>query len=414
MMNLRAGNFPVLVLPGVRRAGRRVLLAMLVFCAGGCGPKPAPESKRRTVDGHFARAIAGQVPGHGSVYSSRELEIMHARVTRNPKDIVARQSMTEALTRLGRIEEALVELDALERVRPGRFETHYQRALALNASGNLQAALDAARTALTQRQSGHDDMGDYFLRMLEWRAARGKGEAVHENFLGISHDAPPEALASDPRFNQRQLVALLEVFPDFLDGHLVLGDWLTSQNNDQLAMRAYLRALKTPAEADRKRIARRLSRLEAKWAAKAQAADDYVFDEAYRERIEQEFDDAAAWRTQFEMTEQELVRELPGPPALAPDDADAATRDAALAARTRALAEQELPGIDSVLQEMQRRGIEGPAYYHAGLLPARPSPWGFLTGGSPLLWAGAAIAVALLIVLYRRVSGERWRRRYKL
>ena len=392
-----------------------VLIVFAVFAAWSCGPRIAPDSKRRSVDGHFAHAIAGQIPRHGSVYSNKEIDVMRAKLAQYSSNVVAKQSIAEALSRLGKYDDALAELAELETLRPGRFETYFEQARALDGKGDLQGALAASQVALKQRASGHDEMGDYFERMFRWRLARSNGDAPHENFLGIAYDSGPKAAAESPELNQQQLVGLLESFPEFADGHLVLGDWLASQSNDQLAARAYLRALDlTKTESDKQRISRRLTTLESKWQAKAEADSAFLFDPNYRARITAEFKQAEEWRVKYELTEQELVRALPEPPALAPDDAGETEKVEALEARTRALAELTLPDADRVLQEMKLRGIEGPAYYHTGLLQTRPSRWRFITSGSPILWAGAGIAALVVFFLYRRVARERWRRRYKL
>jgi len=390
-------------------------LSIIALACAACGPRKAPDSKRRTVDGHFARVISGQLPMHGSVYSNAETEIMRARLEQNPNNIPARQGLAEALARLNKFDAALSELDTLEATRPERFETLFLRADILAKQGKLEEAVAAARQALELRSSGHDETGPYFQQMYEWQLARKEGTALPINFLGISYGGGAAAVAASEDFNQQYLVGLLAIFPTFFDGHMTLGDWLTSQSNDQLAARAYLRALQLAAnEEDKQRINKRLMALENSWQAKAASSPSLVYDSDYRSRIDQEFKAAADWQVEYELLEQELVRNLPEGPPLAPEDADEATQSQALKARRDAIAAIQLPDAEHVAQQMKLRNYTGPAYYHAGLVAAKPPPWQFLTGGSPYVWTIAGVAALGVFFFYRRIASERKRHRYKL
>ncbi|MCB1097567.1 MAG: hypothetical protein KDN22_18490 [Verrucomicrobiae bacterium] len=388
------------------------LLALIGTCVMSlalfsCGPQSAPDSKRRTVDGHFARAIAGQAPRHGSVYSNKEIEVMRARLALNPKDINSRQALAEALSRIGKFPEALSELDTIESARPLRFETAFQRAVTLEQSGDLPGALAAAEQAVKLQSSGHVEMGDYFLLRLRWQLNRQNGTAKPVNFLGIPYDSDPKTTAESPRFRQHDLVGLLEFFPQFFDGHVTLGDWMLSQDNDQLAARAYVRALQlAPEGEDKARINRRLHILEEKWQTKAESSLDFVFIPDYRERINEEFVAVAKWLTNFELLEQSLVRDLVAPPA---DSADASPT-----ASDQALAAIKLPTIDEVEKKLKLRNDTGPAYYHVGLVPSKPSPWRIITGASPYMWALAGALTTALWLLWRKVSRTRARKNYRL
>ena len=386
----------------------RMCLIGLTLTLFSCGPRSAPDSKRRTVDGHFARAIAGQIPHHGSVYSNMEIEIMRARLALNPKDISAYQTLAEALTRVGNFSEALSELDKIEATGARRFETVFQRAIILEHTGDLPGALAAAELAVKMQSSGHLEMGDYFLSRLRWQVDRQNNPAHSNNFLGVHYDSPPEAVAASPKFNQKNLVGLLEFFPTFFDGHLALGDWLFSRDSDQLAARAYVRALHlAPEGEDQLRIKRRLHMLEEKWRAKAAASSDLVYLPDYRTKIAEEFKAAAEWTVHFESLEQSLVRELTEPPV------DSQANSLTEKERNQTLAAIRLPKIDDIERKMKLRNEVGPAYYHVGLVAAKPSPWRIITGASPYMWAIAGALTLAVWFLWRKVSGSSKEHRYR-
>ena len=401
----------------------KMCLIGLTLTLFSCGPRNAPDSKRRTVDGHFARAIAGQIPQHGSVYSNMEIEIMRARLALNPKDISAYQTLAEALTRVGNFSEALSELDKIKAAGARRFETVFQRAIILEQTGDLPGALAAAEQAVKMQSSGHLEMGDYFVSRLRWQVDRQNNPAHPSNFLGVPYDSAPEAVAASPKFNQKHLVGLLEYFPTFFDGHLTLGDWLFSRDSDQLAARAYVRALQLAPEGDpegedQSRIKRRLHMLEEKWSAKAAASSDLVYLPDYRTKIEEEFKAAAEWRVRFELLEQSLVRELTAPPKLAIEDPPAPSTSASASdkekERNEAMAAVRLPRIDDVERKLKLRNEVGPAYYHVGLVAEKPSPWRIITGASPYMWAIAGALTLAVWFLWRKVSGSRKKHRYRL
>jgi tetratricopeptide (TPR) repeat protein len=413
---LRAYILPMRRFSDASSARRFTVWAALVgFCllAAGCGPRKAEDSLKRTVDGHIAHAIAGQTPTHGSVYLNQEVATMQARIALNARDIVSRHSLAEAFTRLKAYDKALAELDALDSIRPDRFETSFLRARIHHCQEDLPAALEEAERAVKLRPVGDDEMGDYFLHMFRWLSARNNGIAAEVNFLGIPYSGGPEAVAAAPQLNQRKLVSLIEHFPEFHEGYFVLGEWFASQDSDQLAVRSYLRALQlTSAPVDKERINRRIVAIETMWNAKAEASPEFVFDPEYRSLIDAEFQAAADWRAQYELAEQKLVRALTADSTQEEISVGEAPSDPQPdATKAHGI---ELPDAKQVEQEMHLLSYSGPAYFHVGLVAAKPARWTLITEASPYLWTAVGLAMFGLWLLKRRVAASRKQSRYQL
>lgn len=378
---------------------------LLMGALSGCGERKAADSKKRSVDGHFAHTIAGQVARHGPEFSALQAQVMSARVAQNPKDIAARQGLAEALAAGGMHDLALEALDKLEEAMPGRYETAYQRAVVYNKMGDFAAALTAAKAATKRRASGHDETGDYVLWMLEWLNA-DQATQDSENFIGISYSEPLEAVGKSKDVNQQQLVALLEEFPAFSNGYLVLGDWMAANAREQLAVRSYLRGLSISGNnAELALLETRLKRLEEKWASEAEASADVVYDDDYRDEVADEFDKALRWASGFQEAERELVEALPQLPEPDPGK-DPEPRSAAALSL-------ELPDEKASLAALKEEGIAPPSYYHVGLVKAGEQRFGFLTRASPFMWIAVGIAIGLYFLAKRYVADDRRLRRFQ-
>lgn len=336
---------------------------------------------------------------------------MKARLALNPRDLTSHYALASAFAHLNEFDKAKSELRKIEALRPEQFRTAFLESWICVQENDLPAALNAAEKAIALRPAGHDDMGDYFVRMLRWQLERQNNSALPVNFLGIGYGGGAEALAASPILNQPYLVGLIKHFPEFADGYLTLGDWFSSKDSNQLAIRCYLKGRQISAGSDTQNwFDQRISTLETEWRAKAESSEDYVFDPEYRTRLELEFKAAADWRLQYEQCEQELVQKL-FLPAEIPSTSEVETP---LPPGNEVTAAVKLPERKQVEQLMKLRKLEGPPYYHVGLVAAKPAPWKLITQASPYLWTLAGFALFGFWLLYRRTRSDKKKQRYQL
>lgn len=278
-------------------------------------------SYSRAEDGQLTsdltKVIAGQFPEHSEAFYLHQVDLHTATLKKNPTDVEARNDLAAALLKLKRYEKAEKELLRIEREQPNRYKTHANLGVLYKKTGEYAKAAHHTKKALEIKPEGHLGLGDYYLRMLDWRArvaARESG-AAEKNFLGTPYAHGPSATARNPLVDKEHLLTLIKADRHFPHTYLILGDVLFEEDDLQNAARAYLRALAISHEADHKAdgfagslALDRLSLVTNKWRDRAQSSPDYVFDWAYEGQIQSEFQAAAEWLTEYQRVEAVMLK----------------------------------------------------------------------------------------------------------
>ena len=164
---------------------------------------------------------------------------LEGAVARAPDFVDGRLALGQALGQLGRVEEALSQLDAASTTDPGRFEAPYLAAAVLDRAGRLSEAVDKAVRAveLAPRDAGmRRFLGRLLLRIEHWREAQAELERALQ--LGYREDPAIFSDLGAALLGQERLPAAraayerhLELAPDGAETLLQLGyiDWRTDE-----------------------------------------------------------------------------------------------------------------------------------------------------------------------------------------
>jgi tetratricopeptide (TPR) repeat protein len=261
--------------------------------------------------------ITGQFPHHGPAYYEARIRRCKPLLEASPGDTVVRNDLAVAYIKLGRFDEAQAELEKIEEIKPGEYTTLSNLGVLFKKKGDFVRAAEFTKRALAIKPEGHLGLGDYYLKMLDWRASAwepgtNKPAYPENNFLGqpyrdfvSSHRVPVET----PEDFER-LQALIRSDFAFPDAFLVLGDVLWDRGDLNLALWAYIRAreLGHPNPAI---LSTRISKIFDHWIKTADQFDSpgrvvegRIEGEA---RIASEIKSCGAWLEAFQKTEAELV-----------------------------------------------------------------------------------------------------------
>lgn len=336
--------------------------------------------EEKQITNKLIHLITGQFPHHGKAFYEDQLEKMKARLAEKPDDVEARNDRAVAYLKLKRYDEAKAEFDRIEAQAPGRYRTQANLGVMYKKLGEYDKAAEHIAKSLAIKPEGHLGLGDYYVRMARWlKTAQKNQEAVKENFLGISYGLPPEQAAANALVNREYILTLIKADRTFADALVVLGDILYTENEHQLAIRAYHRAkyLHHPAP---DAINRRIDLIYRRWQEQVKTRDGHIVEPARMVSLglTAEFLNAKQWVASFEKTEAELI--AAGKPV-----------DYAL-----------------VEAEMERQGIRHPAIMETGLVEgAANTPWmgnGLSFKSIFLLGAIALFAFVVAVKIYRAVA----------
>jgi tetratricopeptide (TPR) repeat protein len=161
-------------------------------------------------------------------------------------------------------------------------------------------------------------LGDYYLRMIRWRAANSATDApIVQNFLGVDYAAGYQATADAA--NREHLMTLIKNEMNFTDAYVVLGDIMYAEEDYRTAIRCYLRASflghPTKVPIQRYKTARKALASTAPFGAVIDSTKD-------RDPVFAEFAAAANWLDEYQAIEK-VDWPLTSPQCVSP----ASTRD---------------------------------------------------------------------------------------
>lgn len=287
----------------------------LAGATGACIWDSRTLSDEVAYDVDLMEALIGYIPTHGPAFHENRLLFSRAPIVGTFLAGEFGLDRAVSLMELGRLDEAEEELQEALRDHPGEYRILSNLGVLAERRGDLGEAVRLTRRALEVNPAGHPGVGDLYLRMLEWRAARAAGGDPARDFTGRRYDAGAEAgfLVPAPGsvpVGEGSLLALIKAAPRFPDAYLVLGDLLRSQGREGEALWAYLRAedLGHPAEAAvGARADELLARFRAWWWM-ARFDSELSFDPAAARREAREwFARGDRWREEFHRTEARLA-----------------------------------------------------------------------------------------------------------
>ncbi|NUN50640.1 MAG: tetratricopeptide repeat protein [Candidatus Brocadiae bacterium] len=262
--------------------------------------------------------IVGQFPHHGAGYHESRVAVSRAALEKDPKDIAALNDLGVALLKLGRWDESEAAFASIEALQPGKYETFSNLGVMYKKKGDFAKAAEYTKKALAIRPSGHLGLGDYYLKMLDWRSARAADPKAipGKDFLGREYSqwsmwSRPLQTAED----RERLCALVRSDRLFPDALLVLGDQYCGERNLNLAMWAWVRALDL-GHPNPNAIETRMAEVFRHWKEALQHRGGRTLEvksvDAYRSLVSAALKKATGWQESFETIEGELVAKNPG------------------------------------------------------------------------------------------------------
>lgn len=316
------------------------------------------EEKQLTSD--TVKLIMGQIAHHGDRFYELQLETTAAEIESDPTNIEARNDHAVAHLKLKNFDQAEEELLAIEETHPGRYRTHANLGVLYKKMERFEDAAEHVRRSLEIQPEGHLGLGDYYLRMISWKSDRSQASSEAAdldkdasppspttNFLGIAYDSGPAATATNALVNREYLETLIKADRLYPDVYLVLGDVLSHSGEDELAFRAYTRAIElghlAATAADD-----RLAMIHTGWETEAESDSTLIVLPRYklRHQLRQEMMAAIDWVKTFEQLEAEL------------------------------LGKGLVPDFNELKAELIKRGHKDPRFIHVGVVKGSISKHG--------------------------------------
>jgi len=275
--------------------------------------------------------ITGQVPHHGERFYEAQAQRARARLKAAPEDLTAGDDLVGATVKLGLFEEARATLDNQLAKQPKRYESLSNLGVLLKKQGDFPGAARAIARALEQKPEGHMGLGDWYLRMLRYQAAKAAGRPWKgSTFLSDDDEAEESWAWTSTPFSRRdfsvpsspgealdleQIIELCarmirndERFPG---SYVLLGQALEIRFDLNLAFWSYARALELGCE-DPEGVEAAMAKIHAHWTEAAGRGYDGVGKSvedlpAAHARVRDGFAAAARWRAQFEAAEAGLI-----------------------------------------------------------------------------------------------------------
>jgi len=159
---------------------------------------PREEKQITHLTANITKVIMGEHPVHSEEFWYRELRRTEAKLSADPNDVESLNDRAVALTKLKRYAEAENMFLDIESRFPGRYKTASNLGVLYKKTKRFKEGAAMTQNALFIKPSGHLGLGDYYLRMLAWRAkvAADPTEVERSNFLGISRTASTTAVIS--------------------------------------------------------------------------------------------------------------------------------------------------------------------------------------------------------------------------
>ena len=196
----------------------------------------------REITNDLRLLVVGAFAHHGPAFYEHEVERCLAVLATAPRDFDARNDLGAALTKLGRYDEAEARFLENEEFHPGKYRTASNLGVLYKKWSRLDDAEEWVGRALAIRPGGHMGLGDYYLRMIQWRKNKKDAvEAPARNFLGHPYTAGWSATAESA--NREFLITLIKNDMHFSDAYVVLGEVLFAEKDYRTAARSYARAL---------------------------------------------------------------------------------------------------------------------------------------------------------------------------
>lgn len=201
--------------------------------------------------------LVGQVPHHGEVYYRARISRLEPLVESGKATRAERNDLAVALMRVGEFDRSGDLMKGNLESRPGEYETLSNLGVLAKKRGDYVEAVGWIEKALAIKPEGHMGLGDWYVKMLRYRArVEASGEKPEVNFLGEPLEAAFDPSLEDNRWSEEKMKELFEGSErfqklsnllrndqSFADGFLAMGDYLARVGNLHLAFVAYSRAI---------------------------------------------------------------------------------------------------------------------------------------------------------------------------
>ena len=193
--------------------------------------------------------IMGQFYHHGKAYYiSRKAQYLKELET-NADDLDLLNDLAVAHIRLKEFDEAKIVLRRALELNPKYYKTLSNLGVLYKKDKDYVHAVFYTKRALTIKKEGHLGLGDWYLKMLEYRVALEKEDKPTKNFLGEEYGKADWRYAWEDKSKKllakiKRLILLVRNDQTFADGFVVLGDALLRRGEMNLAVRCYLKAIK--------------------------------------------------------------------------------------------------------------------------------------------------------------------------
>lgn len=189
--------------------------------------------------------IMGQFYHHGKAYYTAKKKQYLKELQTKKADLDLLNDLAVAHIRLEEFDKAKKVLGiALEKNR-NYYKTLSNIGVMYKKTGDYKRAVDFTTKALSIKKEGHLGLGDWYLKMLEFRKKLDKKKKSSTNFLGEKYK--DREYVRDSRSKTlveriKKLLLLVKNDQTFADGYFVLGDALLHKGELNLALRAFYRA----------------------------------------------------------------------------------------------------------------------------------------------------------------------------
>jgi tetratricopeptide (TPR) repeat protein len=124
--------------------------------------------------------LIGQFAHHGSFYYETRIEsLMNKRVRTTLED----NDLAVAYMRIGDYDESVRILDEILAKEPDYYPSVSNRGVLAKKEGDFEKAIEYIGRALKLNPEGHMGIGDWYLKMLEWRLAVEENPAYRGHFI---------------------------------------------------------------------------------------------------------------------------------------------------------------------------------------------------------------------------------------
>lgn len=251
--------------------------------------------------------IIGQSPHHSDEYYRKRLA-KKDEILKKYKGPIGVNTIAAAYIRLKEFDKAeKLLLKQLEST-PKNYYTNSNLGVMYKKMGDYTKAVQYIDVALKIKPEGHMGLGDWYLKMLKYKAAQ---KEPGKNFLGekyTEHFSHNNKYSREDRIKRHKYELLIKNDQSFADGFMSLGDLLASKGDLNLALRAYVRAEKLQhpnkeiLDKKIKSIVSHISKNHTRDEAQLRLKVD-----KYKESILAEFASAEKWVEEFKKAEVELL-----------------------------------------------------------------------------------------------------------